>query len=129
MVALVPRGWLPCECNRSNVISWVTPPDSFMASPQFACRIFFSPKKSLLVLLLPLFPEMLCLSAPIDCGKTELSFGLVSLCFSLKPIPGISGSASAWYVCSALPEVFVSLLIRPLMCLQRAQMQTQKFLS
>lgn len=48
MVALVPRGWLPCECNRSNVISWVTPPDSFMASPQFACRIFFPPKKAFL---------------------------------------------------------------------------------
>lgn len=74
----------------------------------------FSPPKSLLVLLLPLFPEMLCLSAPIDYGKTELPLGLVSVCFSLNPIPLISGSASAWYVCSVLPEVFVSLLIKPL---------------
>lgn len=48
---------------------------------------------------------MLCLSAPIDCGQTELPLGLVSLCVSLNPIPVISGSASAWNVCNVLPEV------------------------
>ena len=123
MVALVPGGWLLYEWNRSNVIIWVTPPDSFMANPQFAFRVLF-----LKSCFSSLSPEMFCFeseSAPIDYGKTELPLGLVSpLCFSLILIPVISGSASAWYAVSCLKfwascfivllGTLASLLIRPL---------------
>lgn len=61
-----------------------------MANSQFVCRIFFPQKKSARSSS-PSLSEMLCLSAPIDFGKTELPLGLVSLRFSLNSIPVISG--------------------------------------
>lgn len=48
MVALVPRGWLPCECSRNMSLAGLLPPIPSWQTHSLLVEFFFPPKKAFL---------------------------------------------------------------------------------